>query len=97
MQLARVGDIATGICRAHDKPISVTGVISSGSNVVFIDDKPGVRVCDIVTFSCGHTGVVASGSSVSTIEGRGVGRVGDSVIGPMIATIVSGSPKSDTI
>lgn len=97
MQVARVGDIATGVCRAHDHPIPVTGVISSGSSVVSVDGRQGVRVGDIVTFNCGHTGVVASGSSVSTIEGRGIGRVGDSVVGPMIATIVSGSPGSDTI
>ena len=96
MELARIGDKATGICRAHKRPRNVTGILSQGSSTCFVDGKGAVRVGDSVTFDCGHTGIVASGSSSFVIEGKGMARVGDSVIGPMTAVIVSGSPSTDS-
>jgi uncharacterized Zn-binding protein involved in type VI secretion len=55
----------------------------------------GARIGDVVVFNCGHSGIIATGSSSSLVDNRGMARVGDIVVGPMTAIIVTGSPSSD--
>lgn len=92
--IARVGDIATGICRAHKYPIPVTGIIANGSPSVTVDGLPLARVGDVVTFDCGHTGVIISGLNTGQVDGKVIAHIGSLVVGPMQAVIIKGSPTT---
>lgn len=94
-KISRVGDIAVGVCRAHQTPRSCSGPVVTGSSFSTVDGNPCARIGDVVAFNCGHSGTIATGSGTSTCDGRGIARVGDLVVGPMTATIVSGSNTSD--
>lgn len=96
-QIARQGDIGVGTCRCHRSPIGMSGTIIASTGVVFCDGIPVARSGDIVMGGCGHTGVIVSSSSVTTADGKPIARVGDSFVGCFSGTIVSGSPKSDTV
>lgn len=94
-QIARVGDIAVGTCRAHKTPRACSGPVVTGSSTTDVDGQPLARLGDVVAFNCGHSGTIASGSGTATCDGMGIARVGDIVVGPMTAMIVSGSGTSD--
>jgi uncharacterized Zn-binding protein involved in type VI secretion len=93
--IARMGDIAVGTCRAHKSPQGCSGPIVTGSSSFDVDGRPCARVGDVVSFNCGHSGVIASGSTSSTVDGKGIARVGDIVVGPMNAIIVAGSQTAE--
>lgn len=89
--VAKVGDIAVGVCSGHLIPIGVSGVIVKGESTVLTNGIPTAAVGDIVCFSCGHVGVIVSGTSITTMKGKKVAMIGSNVVGAMVATIVSGS------
>jgi uncharacterized Zn-binding protein involved in type VI secretion len=90
-QVARIGDIAVGTCRAHKSPVGCAGPVVSGSPTLDIDGRPCARIGDVVAFNCGHSGIVVSGSPTTDVDGRRMARIGDLVVGPMTAVICSGS------
>jgi uncharacterized Zn-binding protein involved in type VI secretion len=88
--ISKIGDIATGTCYAHKSPRSVTGVISTGDGTVVSDNIATACVGDTVVFNCGHTGVIVTGINNCTINNKAIAHIGSSVVGPMIATVVTG-------
>ena len=94
--VARIGDTCTGWCSAHNGTIAMTGTITTGATITFIDSsgKAVARIGDICTGSCGHTGVINSGAPTVFCEGtdKNVARVGDTFTGTFYGTITSGSP-----
>ena len=90
-KVARLGDIAIGVCYAHETPIMVTGIIASGSPTVETNRRRTARIGDIVLFNCGHVGIIVSGSPIVLTNNQRVARIGDIVIGTMNAFIVAGS------
>lgn len=92
--MSRIGDIAIGVCYAHDTPITVTGIISTGSGDTNCNSRKVARIGDVVVFNCGHTGIIVTGSPTVTANQLRVARIGDHVVGPMTAVIVSGSADS---
>ena len=77
--IARVGDSAEGICRAHEYPRYFTGIITEGSSRCTADGLGLARVRDSGVTDCGHTFVIIQGSSTSTADGIGLARTGDPV------------------
>lgn len=94
---ARKGDRTHGTCSAHTTPITVGGTITKGSPDVRVNGMPAARVGDEVTADCGHKSQIISGNTTVLINGKPSARVGDSVgSGPYVATIISGSPDTDS-
>ena len=88
--VARLGDTTMGSCLVHGGGIS--GVITSGSPTVTVNDLPVARLTDSVLASCGHVAQIVSSSVTVTANGLGVARVGDAVgASPYTATIITGS------
>lgn len=92
--IAKLGDIAIGVCYAHEHPIRVTGIICSGSPNVNCNNMNAARIGDVVIFNCGHSGTIVTGSGTVSANNLPLARIGDIVKGPMVATIVSGSGNS---
>lgn len=95
-QLARVGDMCTGICTAHPTPRPFTAVLATGSPTVKADGSPVTRVGDIGYTDCGHTVQIVTGSGRVKANGVPVARVGDIVV--VIeggdGVIITGSPTT---
>lgn len=93
-QVARIGDIVVGTCRAHKSPRSYTAILTTGSGVVTANGQGVCRVGDTGVTDCGHTVQIISGSGVAKSDGVPVARVGDAVVvlegGDGV--IVAGSP-----
>lgn len=96
MNISRLGDLATGTCYAHQNPIHVVGNIISGSSNTYCNNLNVARNGDPVLFNCGHVGVIISGSK-NKCNNLSIAKITDSVVGPMIAVLVSGSPNINTI
>lgn len=94
--VCRIGDIATGICYAHDSPRSVTGHVTTGSLNTFCNRIAIGRTGDSVLFDCGHTGTIQS-TSINQCNGLSIAKITDPVVGPMNANLISGSPNINTI
>lgn len=79
--VARVGDLAQGTCRApvHSQPVEFTATFSTGSDTVFVDGAPVVRIGDVGHTDCGHTIIAITGSSIVLADGIGVVRMNDLV------------------
>jgi uncharacterized Zn-binding protein involved in type VI secretion len=92
-QIARVGDPWAGICKCHDSPISVTGVIISGSSDHFSGGAAVARIGDIVQATCGHTGAIVTGSSTDFTNGIAKAHVGSQTDGIcLVGEITAGNP-----
>lgn len=96
MNISRVGDLATGICYAHETPLHVVGTVISGSANTYCNNMNVARTSDPVLFNCGHIGVIIS-SSKNKCNNLSIAKITDSVVGPMISVLVTGSPNSNTI
>lgn len=96
--IARINDIAQGICYCHRRrPIATSGIIISGSGVCIVDGMGAARIGDIVLANCGHTGTIITGSGVAFADYIGLARISDSVSGCFVATIVTGSGTTFSI
>ena len=62
MNISRLGDLAVGICYAHETPINVVGTIINGSSNTYCNKLNVARTIDPVLFNCGHMGVIVSSS-----------------------------------
>jgi len=89
--IARQGDIAVGVCPAHESPVSYTAVLVGVSPNVFAE-SPGVAyIGSIGVSSCGHPVIVISGSSTVITNSSGTARIGDSATNPGPSIIQSGA------
>ena len=93
--VARIGDIAVGVCPCHPTPVGFVGVIASGSIDVITNGSGTARIGDIAVCSCGHATVVVSGSGSVKTNAIGTARIGDVVAACPIGVIASGS--TDTL
>ena len=93
---ARVGDRTCGVCShpSHLIPISIGGVIVTGSTNSFCNGLPIARIGDTVMSYCGHTGHIVTGSMQTFFQALNVAKVGDKTAGVYVATIVQGSPNT---
>lgn len=89
--VARITDLTFGICSCHKYPISVSGLIISGSGTTFAESLNVARIGDIVRASCGHTGIIITGSGIAFAESIGIARLMDITTGCYKASIVSAS------
>lgn len=83
--IARVGDISTGHDGFSPRPII------TGSNNVFLNGLPVVRLGDVWQNHCSnsscHTCIQATGSFTTFVNGRPVARIGDATgCGDILAT-----------
>jgi uncharacterized Zn-binding protein involved in type VI secretion len=90
--IARVSDRTFGICYGHKSPILVGGTIVSGDSTDKANDLTVSRIGSTVIADCGHSAMVVTGSPTTFTSGIQVGRLGDSVSGIYVATIVTASP-----
>ena len=95
MNVVRIGDIAVGTCYRHSSPQHVTGHVISGSSNTTCNRITLARCGDIVLFNCGHTGVIVSRSK-NTCNNIPIAKITDYVVGGVIATLISGSPNTNT-
>jgi uncharacterized Zn-binding protein involved in type VI secretion len=80
---ARIGDQGKGDClnghsdikRGERKPFTTTFV--TGSDNVFVNYRPVVRIGDIGDTDCGHETKAATGSGTVYVNNRFVHRLGD--------------------
>jgi len=93
--VARITDLTFGICRCHLFPLSVGGVIISGSGKTFAESLNVARIGDIVKANCGHIGIIISGSGIAFADSIGIARLTDQTTGCYRATIVSASGTTD--
>jgi uncharacterized Zn-binding protein involved in type VI secretion len=91
LSVARMNDIAVGVCTCHKTPISTIGYIMPKCSNVLINGLPAARQMDIVQAVCGHIGYIVSASPTITAQGIPMARVGDLVTGCFIGNIVQGS------
>lgn len=92
--MCRIGDVATGTCYSHISPLSVTGHITTGSSNTLCNGIAIGRHGDSVLFNCGHTGTIQS-TSIHKCNNLPIAKVTDSVVGPMVANMISGSPNTN--
>lgn len=90
MLIARVGDVAVGMCTCSSPPYPDVGVITVGDPMHIDMGSPVARLGDIVTFSCG-AGTIVTGTPMHTSAGPLVSRTGDAVTGCGNGTIISSS------
>ena len=79
--LAAVDDRCTGICYSHEDPISVSGVIYTGSPSGFKRNKAIARHDDLVRFDCGHIGKIVARETQMYCDSRAVAQLNDVIIG----------------
>lgn len=91
--LARVGDLVVGICCCHKKPKcrSSTGIISTGSGNVIVENKSAATIGDLVITNCGHTGIIVTGNSTILVNNKPAAYIGSTVVGCIKGTVVSGA------
>jgi len=94
LPVARLTDIAVGVCICHIHPIGQVGFIITASGSVRTNNLGNARITDIVLAACGHIGIIITGSSIAKVENLGQARVGDVTVGCFISSIVSGSPDT---
>jgi len=94
--IARIGDKTTGICYAHESPITVGGTIVTGSTKTTSEGFSVARLGDLIVADCGHYAKIITASDKGTTEGIGIARLGDKGDGSYKCTIISGSTK-DTL
>lgn len=85
--VARQYDKTSGVCYAHNPPISIGGEITGCSPTTHADGIPVGRVTDTVTANCGHTGNISSGASTTFADNLAVARTGDPFTGTYVGTI----------
>ena len=87
-------DIWAGICCCHKDPtcIGMAGPIITGSP----NDKSGnfsqARLTDMTIGYCGHPGTIISGAPYNLCNSLPTARIGESVVGCNIGTVVTGLP-----
>jgi uncharacterized Zn-binding protein involved in type VI secretion len=91
LPMARMMDIAVGICTAHKTPINTIGYVMAGCSTVLINGLPAGRMMDMVITACGHYGYIVNGSSTVLTQSIPAARMSDNTMGPFIGTIVQGS------
>lgn len=93
--VARQNDRTTGVCFAHDTPITVGGTIVTASGTVSANGRLLARKDDMVIADCGHVSrIITSAENVSSTNQAAmlVTRQSDSVgDGPYKAHIVTSS------
>jgi len=89
--VARITDLTFGICSCHKYPITVNGLIISGSGKTYAESLNVARIGDVVCGSCGHTGIIISGSGIAFADSIGIARLMDVTTGCYKASIVSAS------
>jgi len=91
---ARLGDMWTGVCCCHTKPtcIPMTGFIITGSLNSVSGNNSQARFLDMTIGACGHTGLIITASPNVQTNSLGKARLGDSVVGCNIGTIITGEP-----
>jgi hypothetical protein len=90
--IAKTGDIGSGICTGHKKPIPMTGILLATSSTVKCENVNVGLVGDIVLGYCGHIGVMVTSASTVTAEKRSVVRIGDAFAGTFSGVLITGSP-----
>jgi uncharacterized Zn-binding protein involved in type VI secretion len=95
MKVARLGDIAFGICYCHIIPITVEGIIISASTDTYANSRGVARLGDIVFTSCGHFGTIITASTKTYANSRGIARLGDVTAGCFVGTIITASNDVD--
>jgi hypothetical protein len=87
-----ITDIWAGICCCHSDPtcIGMAGPIMRGSPNDISGNSNQSRLTDITIGYCGHPGIIVSGASRSLCNNLPKGRIGDTVVGCNIGTLVSG-------
>ena len=89
--VARITDMATGVCCCHDGCTGMIGFIITGASTISTEGEQNARIGDIVLGACGHIGVIVSGATTRTDEYSPLARIGDAVTGCLIMTIVTGA------
>ena len=86
-------DIWAGICCCHSSPdcVSMAGPIMSGSPNNTSLGAAQSRLTDITIGYCGHGGTIITGSSTVLSNSLNKSRIGDSVVGCNIGSLVSGA------
>lgn len=87
--IARVGDKCRGTCTAHKNPITVEGIIITGSGDSFVNGRQIARVGDKVRANCGHEGIIITGAPTAFFDGRQHARLGDQFKGDFTGLIIS--------
>lgn len=90
--VCRVGDTGSGVCPAHQSPVSYNVVFTGGASSVMAEGSPMVRVGDVGDSTCGHPVVALDGAATTLVEGPPPHRVGDS--GSNAGTYVADSGSS---
>lgn len=90
-------DIWAGICCCHSSPtcVSMAGPIMRGSHNNTSGGAAQSRLTDITIGYCGHGGTIISGSTKVLSNTLNKSKIGDSVVGCNIGTLVSGLTKHE--
>lgn len=93
--ISRTNDLWTGICCCHDDPkcIGMGGYIITGSGNHTSAALAVGRFTDMTVGYCGHTGTIITGSPANTTNNLSKGRVGSTVVGCNLGTVVTGNPN----
>ncbi len=85
-------DIWAGICCCHSSPtcVSMAGPIMRGSPNTVSGNAKQSRLTDITIGYCGHPGTIVSGSSTVEANNLPKSKIGDTVVGCNIGSLVSG-------
>jgi hypothetical protein len=94
--VCRNGDIGSGTCTSHIRPISMTGILLASCATVVVNGLPIGLVGDVVMGNCGHIGVMISGATNITGANRDVVRVGDAFSGAFSGVLITGSATVDS-
>jgi len=89
--IARIGDMASGVCCCHKGCPGMVGFIITGASTISIEGSNSARIGDIVLGGCGHTGIIVSGANTESDEGSPTAKIGDIVVGCLQMTIVTGA------
>lgn len=75
--IAKIGDIAVGVCYAHESPVSFTAVIITGATTVIVNGAGAGVVGAIALSDCGHPVTLITGSLTVLSESGPTHRLGD--------------------
>jgi hypothetical protein len=94
---ARLMDMWTGICCCHHDPpcVPMGGYIITSSPNVYSSGRGQGRLIETTIGFCGHSGIVITASMTSFANSLGKARIGDSVVGCNIGTVITGNPTHD--
>lgn len=89
----RLTDQTYGTCydSSHMSPLSIGGMIITGSPNVFENGMQASSVGDIVLSFCGHVGVIITGSPTVLVNGKPHAKLSDLHSGTFQGTIITGS------